>query len=816
MRLLPPRGWGACAILAFAVGHADPASYRTPPPVVTESLMQPMAPMVSLSPTRRWLLIAHRSAMPNIAQLAAGTVDLGGVSINPATGGVPSVFPLAVQSMDIVGTADTVSRPVEFPQGESGLPLWSPDGTQFLFWHAAPYGFELWIGDAKAASTRAVTGAQLNVTKSLEKVPCVWIHDNRHVICQLRVTDRGDAPIQAISSAHPEIQESSGIETHVRLYGGRIRTTKDQGQYEYFRSAQATLIDVQSGEREAIAEPTIYADLNPSPDGRYLLMIRVVPPYSSLLEETNFAKEVVVLDLQRRISRVIARLQMNWPGASARQFHSTGGPRNYAWRPDAPASLVYTETLDRTDAGSRHVLDRIAMIEAPFDGIPKELFRSEHRITSANAGGYGTAGDLLWLKHGRAWVDEFDLRSGRKRAWLIDADRPAASAELIRDWTGDNRYVQPDSPLTYSVGREERFLVQDGDWIYFTGQGASTDLRPFLDEFNLRTHRVRRLFESSPNRYQEIVGIVAAGRRSILRSESEQEPPAHYFYDLATHERRQIEKAADVPDGLSKIRIEHLHYDREDGVRLGATLYLPANYNDGHRLPLILYAYPLNFGNAVEANASRTNDAEYPWVKWVNLELAVRLLVSQGYAVLDNASMPIVGGNDTALEQMVSNAKAAIDELLRRGIADRSRIGIVGHSFGGLMVGILMAHTDLFAAGVAIDGAYNLTLSPAGFALEDRTLWQAPRVYAQLSSLGSAADITAPLLLIHGQNDDNSAAKPEQSEQMYEALAGLGKTARLVILPHEGHAPRSRESCLHVAWEILTWFDRYVRRADNE
>ena len=190
-----------------------------------------------------------------------------------------------------------------------------------------------------------------------------------------------------------------------------------------------------------------------------------------------------------------------------------------------------------------------------------------------------------------------------------------------------------------------------------------------------------------------------------------------------------------------------------------------------------------------------------------------------GYAVLDNAAMPIVGDprtvNDHFVEQVVMDAKAAVEKAVAMGVTDPARVGVGGHSYGAFMTANLLCHTDLFAAGIARSGAYNRTLTPFGFQSESRTLWQAPDMYFKVSPFLSADKIKGALLLIHGEADNNPGTFPVQSERMYQAVRGNSGTVRYVSLPYESHGYEARESVGHTLYEMITWFDKYVKNAPS-
>jgi dipeptidyl aminopeptidase/acylaminoacyl peptidase len=264
---------------------------------------------------------------------------------------------------------------------------------------------------------------------------------------------------------------------------------------------------------------------------------------------------------------------------------------------------------------------------------------------------------------------------------------------------------------------------------------------------------------------------------------------------------------------LRSIKKELVTYKRPDGVQLSFTLYLPPDYKPGERLPTIVWAYPLEFNDAGTAGQVVGSPNLFTTLNGNS----ILFMLTQGYAILDNATMPVVGDpetvNNTYIEQIVASAKAAIDKAVDMGVTDRNRVGVGGHSYGAFMTANLLAHSDLFRAGVARSGAYNRTLTPFGFQSERRTLWQAPEMYARVSPFMYADKIKTPLLLIHGEADNNPGTFPVQSERMYQAIKGNGGTVRLVLLPLESHGYVARESVEHVLYEMISWFDRWVKPA---
>jgi dipeptidyl aminopeptidase/acylaminoacyl peptidase len=480
------------------------------------------------------------------------------------------------------------------------------------------------------------------------------------------------------------------------------------------------------------------------------------------------------------------------------------------WRADVAATLVWVEALDGGDAARPSpARDRVLMLAEPFGGTPKPLATLDQRYSGVE---WGT--DEVALVYSRWW------RTRREKVWRVRPGSPEVPPELLFDRSYEDRYGDPGSPETTrnAWGRTVLRTADRGNVLFFSGPGASPEgNRPFLDRFDLRTRQATRLFRSEAPYYEEPVDVLDTEGRSVLvRRESVREPPNYYVRDLRARGQplRQVTAFTNPTPQLEGLTKELIEYERADGVKLNGTLYLPPGYRkESGPLPMLMWAYPREYKDA--DLAGQITDSPYRFDRLGGLSTIIWLAL--GYAVLDDPAMPIVGEgeaepNDTYVEQLVASAKAAVDEVVRRGVAERGRIAIGGHSYGAFMTANLLAHSDLFTAGIARSGAYNRTLTPFGFQSEERLFWEAPEVYFSMSPFVHADKVNEPLLLIHGQADNNSGTFPIQSERMYAALKGLGKTVRFVELPHESHGYRARESVLHVLWETQQWLDKYVKK----
>jgi dipeptidyl aminopeptidase/acylaminoacyl peptidase len=442
--------------------------------------------------------------------------------------------------------------------------------------------------------------------------------------------------------------------------------------------------------------------------------------------------------------------------------------------------------------------DRVLSQPAPFTSEPAELARTEFRFAG-----------LTWTESGAALLTERDRPTRWTRTWLLSTDR---DPQLLWDRSSEDRYADGGRPLT-TPRPGGRVIRQTGNVIYLTGAGASPDGdRPFLDRLDLTTLQTERLFRSAEDAYEFVVAPLSVDATSILtRRESRTEPPNYYVRDLANGDLTAVTTVADPAPQLTGISKQLVTYARADGVQLSGTLYLPPGHQEGQRVPLIMWAYPREFVDPTLAGQISGSEHRFTAIRGASH----LLLLTQGYAVFDGPSMPVIGGGDTAndtyIEQLVANAEAAVNAVVEMGVTDRDTIGVGGHSYGAFMTANLLAHSDLFSAGLARSGAYNRSLTPFGFQSERRTLWEATDTYVAVSPLFSAHKLDEPLLLIHGEADNNSGTFPIQSRRLYHAVKGNGGTVRLVMLPYESHGYRARESVMHTLAEMVEWLDRWVK-----
>ncbi len=789
-------------LILAALGAATAAAqitYQKPSKAILDVLNAPPAPLVSVNPTRTHMLLAQGERYPSIAEVSQPMLRLAGERINPRTNGphrAPRFVSLALKQLD-----NGSEIPVRLPAGaRPGMPRWSPDGRRFAFLNTADRAIELWVGNAATGAVRRLEGHTVSAAWG---EPLQWMPDSRTLLVQGIPAGRGDAPAPPTVPPGPNVQESSGRAGPVRTFQDLLASAADEDLFDYYATCQLALIDAESGRRTPLGKPGVFQSTEASPDGRHLLVVRIHRPYSYLHTAASFPKEVEIWDLGGKLLHSLASL----PLADRVPIDGVpAGPRSYQWRPTSPATLVWVEALDGGNPKEKvpH-RDRVLMLEAPFSAASKELARTEHRFRGIQWG----------ERAGLALVADYDRNRRWLRTFLLDADQPGSPGRLLWSRNVQDRYGDPGDPVTRTLANGYRAIMQSGDAIYLTGDGASASgERPVLDRLDLKTRKTERLFQSDVNAYETVVGVLDdAGTRLLTRRETPARPANYYLRTPGSGGLTALTKFEDPAPQLRSIRKQLVAYKREDGVQLSFTLYLPPGHKDGTRLPTVVWAYPREFNDADTAGQIGGSTERF-----TTLTGASHLFfLLEGYAILDGASMPVIGDpetvNNTFLDQIVLSALAAIAKAAEMGVTDPQRVGVGGHSYGGFMTANLLAHSDLFRAGIARSGAYNRTLTPFGFQTERRTLWEARDVYLRMSPFLHADKIREPILFLHGEADNNSGTFPIQSERMYAAVRGHGGTARLVTLPHEAHGYAARESIEHTLHEMTAWFDKHVKNA---
>ncbi len=789
----------ATALALFALANPAPGqtTYQKPPQAILDVLHAEPSPSVSLNPSRDTLALVQYARYPGIAELAEPQLRLAGQRFNPKTSG--PARPPRVTAITFMPVEGGHPRPVELPAGKVGAPDWSPDGKRFALTVTTADAIELYVADLADLKLRKIPDLKLN---GVLGDPVQWMPDSRHIIVRAVPAGRGKAPEAPAAPPGPTVQETSGKTGPVRTYQDLLQNAHDEAVFEHYATSQLAIVDSATGGVAMGGKPALYTNASISPDGKYLLVTRLKRPFSYLYTASAFPKVVEVWDEQSRVVRTIADLPLQ---DKVPIEGVPTGPRSIGWMPTKDATLVWVEALDGGDPKVKvpHRDQAFGLsFPLPANDEPTKLFKVEHRYSGIS---YFPDGE-------RVLVSDYDRDRRWTRTVLRKLSSPDAEPTVIFDRSIQDRYNDPGSPLTKRMANGRTALWVVGDSLYLSSAGATPKGdRPFLDRFNLATKKSERLFQCGEGVYESASPLNDEGTKLLIRRESPTDPGNYFHRDGA--KETPITTFVDPAPVLRKIKKQLVTTKRPDGVTVSFTLMLPPDYKEGERRPTVFWAYPREFNSADTAGQVSGSTSRFTTIA----ATSHLFFLLHGYVVMDDVSVPIVGApdkaNDTFVEQLVGSAKAAIDKAVEMGPVDRDRIGVGGHSYGAFMTANLLAHSDLFRAGIARSGAYNRTLTPFGFQNERRTFWEAPQVYATMSPFHNAHKLTEPILLIHGEADNNPGTFPVQSERLYQAIRGNGGTARLVMLPHESHGYAAKESIEHVLAEQFAWFDAHVKGA---
>jgi len=779
--------------------------YLTPRSDIASIVDAPATPLARFAPGGRFIALVHYESHPPIAHLARRYLPLAGIRADPVLAGRQRVRPLT--GLSILRLADGTQRQLPVPDGaQVSVPTWAPDGRHLAFTVDQGDGIGVWVADAQTATASQVPG--LVVRDVLGGDPLTpgaaawWSRDGRSLLALGAPAEPAVVPERLIE---PHIEETAGKRSQMATFQDLLRTAADEDVFEALATTIPVRVDPATGDRRQLGPPGLYRHFTESPDGAHLLVHRLRRPFSFRVPFYFFARMTEIWEAAGGLERVVATLDVS--DEVPRQGVPVG-PRQVSWEERAPASLLWVEALDGGDpvAPAEH-RDRIMRLAAPFAGEPERAFDLRHRLV------YWADLDephrLLLIEHDRdrRWLT----------TWHCDLAEPSRN-QVLFDQSADDVYADPGMPLLTTNADGSRTAIQDGQSIYLRGDGATPDGdRPFLDRLDLVTGTTTRLFQSPADCVDEVFGFIAGGRDEVVGwHQSPADPPNLFAAALGGPARRPLTSWPDPHPQLTGLTKKLITYDRGDGVLLSGMLHLPPGHRpeaDG-RLPLVIWAYPLDYGDA--GTAGQVHGSSMRFTRLNGLEPA--WFVLRGYAVLAAATIPVIGDpetmNDTYIEQTCLAARAHIRALDEMGIIDPARVAVGGHSYGGFMTANLLAHTDLFAVGIARSGAYNRTLTPFGFQTERRSFWEATEIYDRMSPFRYANKITAPLLLIHGAQDNNPGTYTVQSERLFQAVQGNGGTARLVLLPHESHSYLARESVLQVIGEQFDWLERWLGSPD--
>ena len=800
-----------CAPLLTA---QEAQKYLLPPQNIVDVFDAEPPAQISVSPNKQQIALVKARAYPTIAELSQPMYRLAGARINPKTNGPHRASGLPGTGINSIvlkkidgGTETTVTMP---PQARISHVKFSPDGAHLAFLQTKDTGIELWIANTATGAAKAVvTGSdRINATGG---DPCDWLHDNVTMVCELVPANRGAAPVEPMVPSGPTVHENYGKAAPAPTYEDLLKNPYDDALFDYYFASQLASINIATGAKTTIGKTGIFNNVTPSPSGQYVLVSKIRKPFSHTVPANGFNQDIEVWSRDGDVKKLADRPSREGTTLTGVE----AGPRSFQWRADQPATVLWVEALDGGDNRLKVPFrDKVVSLAAPFSGQPTEITKTEWRYAG-----------ISYTDTGIGLLNENDRASRRTRTWLME---PGAAPRKVWDRKQDAAYDDPGSPVirrdTGTAGRGGGGgrggpaggpIMQSGDFIFVAGQGASPEGdRPFLDKLNIKTLKTERVFRSSSESLESFIApLNDAMTKFVTRYETQKDAPNFFVRDAGSDAKRAVTTFKDPQPQVRDILRQYVTYKRKDGVTLSGTLYLPPGYKQGTKVPVIMWAYPREFGDADSASQVTGSPNQFTSIRGASH----MFLLLSGYAIFDNPTMPIIGpgetANDTYVDQLIASAQAAVDKVVEMGVTDRDHIGVGGHSYGGFMTANLLAHSRLFRAGFAESGAYNRSLTPWGFQAERRSFWEAPDIYTKMSPFWYADKIKDPILLMHGEVDDNTGTFPIQSERLFAALKGHGATVRYVTLPNEAHGYAARETLLHVIAERLNWFDRYVKNA---
>lgn len=790
------------ALLGFTLNLSySQTTYQTPPQSIADLFNAPPTPSVTFNKDGSMMMILERAGSPSIEDLSQPELRIAGIRINPAISGPSRASSFNNVKIKKARTGEEIQiKGLPSNAKMSSFSL-SQDEKYLAFTHTEASGISLWIVDLSSYEAKRLTDPIVNQVFGNS---IAWMPDNSILVKAVNPS-RGTMPKAPAAPVGPIVQETSGNAAPSRTYQDLLTNPYDEALFAFFMDSQLMKISLD-GRKTQIGKPGMIKSMDLSPDGSYLLVEAIQKPFSYLVPGDRFPFTVEIWKSSGELVKTLVEIPLDEVRPTG--FDATvKGPRNINWRADKPATLYWAEALDGGDPKVKVAeRDIVFTLDAPFSGEKQKL-----TTTSLRFGGISWSDDSFAILNERWFASRIEKKS------VINPSNPGQAPRVIIDRSSDDLYNDPGEPVLTENEFGRNVLLRKGDLIYMTGEGGGPEgSMPFLSTFNTSSKEQKILWRSKAPFYERVSKVMNPDATEFITLKEGTDLQPNYWL-INTKKRiapMQLTAFVHPYESLKGIQKQLVTYKRKDGLSLSAVVYTPEGYDsakDG-RLPVLMWAYPREYKSAADAAQVRGSKYTFTRLSWGS----PIYWVTRGYAIMDQTEMPIVGEgdlepNDFFIDQLVANAEAAIDQIVEMGIGDRNRIAVGGHSYGAFMTANLLSHTDIFAAGIARSGAYNRTLTPFGFQYEQRTYWEAPEVYFNMSPFSFAHKVKTPILLIHGEADNNSGTFPIQSERYYNALKGHGATTRLVFLPHESHGYAGKESVLHTLWEMDTWLEKYVK-----
>jgi dipeptidyl aminopeptidase/acylaminoacyl peptidase len=782
-------------------------TYQQPPDDILELADVELAPGVQIDSKGEHMVLLYRDQYKSIAELSETELRLAGLRINPVTniGSRTRYF----TNIKVKKTSDKDAKQV------SGLPenarlsgfSWSPDESMIACLNSTSKGVEVWVLHIAEGKVTKLTEATVNANMGST---INWFKDNQNLLVKMLPNNRKELINTALAvPTGPTVSVSDGSKAQNRTYQDLLKTPNDEFNFEQLALSEIKKVSI-NGDVKDFLSSDMYRGISFSPDGNYIKVMKIKRPYSYLVTYTRFPNESMIYDKDGKKITTVNDVPLD--EVRPKGFMATRtGKRNMQWRGDQPATLVWAEALDKGDpAVGVKFRDAVYELKAPFNGKPREILKTQQRF-----------GGIQWGNETTAIAFDYWINTRNTKTYVFNPSNVKQTPKIISDRSYQDVYSDPGNFVNSKNKYGQNTLEMNGDKLYLMGAGYTKEGQfPFIDEYSLKTNKTKRLYQSEyKDKLESLNSAIDMKKGEILvRIESPTEYPNYYIRNINKKNDLTAITAFDNPfKSLEKINKRVISYKRDDGLDLEGTLYLPLDYEEGKEYPMILWAYPREYKDKSSASQSTSNPNEFVYPYWGS----PIYWVTRGYVVLDDAAFPIVGEgdeepNDSFRTQLVANGKAAIDAVDELGYIDRNKVAVGGHSYGAFMTANLLSHSNLYAAGIARSGAYNRTLTPFGFQSEERSYWESPEVYYNMSPFMHADKMKTPLLLIHGVADNNSGTYPLQSERYFNALKGLGATVRLVMLPKESHGYTAKESIMHMLWEQDQWLEKHVKNKGEE
>lgn len=788
--------------ISFIATAQTDLSYQIPPKAIEELVLAKPFPIVRVDSKANHLLLLGRNSYPTVEELGQPEIKVAGLRINPLNFSLSRQNPFNSIRIESIQTKKEIVL-MGLPQHLTiGSIAWNPSETKIAFTQIEKNRIDLYVIEMTTKKVSKINNMPINQVLGNG---FTWV-DDQTILYKVATHDATKLPAKPITPKGPTIQQNIGKAAPRPTYQDLIKSPYDEMLFEFF--AESQLMMYKNGVSKKLGKPEIVNAFMVSPDKQYIMVRSLIKPFSYAVPAYGFPTTIKVVNMEGTLVKEIANLP-SAENAPSGYDNVQNVPRGFEWRDDEAATIVYAMPLDSGMIKKQvEFHDAVYSLAAPFNQSPKELFKTKMRFS-----------DVSWGDQSIALVTEI---SRSKQTSKVSRYKPVdGTVEVLYERNLTDAYNNPGVPVRTknSFGREVIQPIDGGTKLLMNnavGSSPKGDL-PFIAKFDLNTKKNEIIWRSKEGYFEQVDEVLDAKKLLVVtRKESQTDVPNYYLKSLlSTSEDKMLTNFSNPYTHLVGVTKDKVKYKREDGVDLTGDLYLPKGYNkekDGP-LPVVVWAYPREFNSAADAAQVRGSKDRFTTLSWAS----PIYYVTQGYAVLDNAEMPIVSTdpnkkpNDNFVEQLRLNASAAIDYLVNAGVGDRKRMAVGGHSYGAFMTANLLAHTDLFKAGIARSGAYNRTLTPFGFQNEDRTYWQAPQLYYEMSPFSYANKIKEPILLIHGEQDDNTGTFPINSERLYAALKGNGGTTRFVYLPYEAHSYRGKENILHMLWEQFQWLEKYVK-----